>query len=193
MSPQLEQNGYIYAPAFLTSQEVNELVQAFITAEAEGKLSFDTQCPYSPAICDLIPWVNMLVKKAPQVSELCGEDVLPTYTYGRIYGNGDVLARHRDRDACEISLTITLRRDETDWPIWFQKPNGEEVGVDLKIGDAVLYLGCAADHWREAYQGSAQTQVFFHYVCAYGPRAYAYFDKERRYSIKCSSDETQPS
>jgi hypothetical protein len=180
MNLSLEQNNYLYVPNFLTAQEADELAQAFFIAQRDGKLNLDTQCPSSPAIYNLIPCVKVLVKKAPQVGELCGEDVLPTYVYGRIYSKGEVLARHRDRDACEISLTVNLQKDETDWPIWIQKPNGEEVSINLKPGDAMMYLGCTADHWRESYQGNMQTQVFFHYVRANGQRAYAYFDKERR-------------
>jgi len=176
MSPQLEQNNCLHVPNFLTTQETFELAQAFLIAEQEGRLAPDVECPVSPAIYNMLPCVKTLVKKVPKVSQLCGVDVLPTYTYGRIYGNGEVLRRHRDRDACEISLTVNLEKDDTDWPIWVQKPNGEEINTDLNPGDALLYLGCAADHWREAYQGKRHTQVFFHYVVADGPKAYTFFD-----------------
>ena len=109
-----------------------------------------------------------------------GLELLPTYAFWRMYTVNSDLKKHKDRGACEISLTITLQKDEEDWPIWIKKPNGEEVSLNLNPGDAMMYLGCVADHWREAYQGNMQTQVFFHYVRANGPRAYAYFDKERR-------------
>jgi len=167
MNPSLEQNNYLYVPNFLTVQEADELAQAFFVAQRDGRLRADPKCPASPAIYNLMPCVKTLVKKVPQVSKL-------------FYNKGEVLARHRDRDACEISLTVNLQKDETDWPIWIQKPNGEEVSLNLNPGDAMMYLGCIADHWREAYQGNMQTQVFFHYVRSDGPRAYAYFDKERR-------------
>lgn len=179
MRSELEQNNYLYVPNFLTAQEADELAQAFSDANGKGMLALDPQCPSSPAVYDLMPCVKTLVKKVPKVSELCGEDVLPTYVYGRIYTKGEVLHRHRDRDACEISLTVNLKKDEVNWPIWIQKPNGEEISLNLNVGDAMMYLGCVADHWREAYEGNLQTQVFFHYVRADGPRAYAYFDKQR--------------
>lgn len=180
MNKKLEQDNYLYVPNFLTDQEADNLAQAFFVAQREGRLSLDSQCPSSPAIYNFLPCVKTLVKKVPQVSELCGEDVLPTYVYGRIYSNGEVLARHRDRDACEISLTVNLQKDDCDWPIWIEKPDGQEISLNLNPGDAMMYLGCEADHWREAYQGSMQTQIFFHYVLADGLRAYAFFDKEHR-------------
>jgi len=179
MNPLLEQNNYLYVPGFLTPGEADTLAQAFFIAQRDGKLELDSQCPTSPAIYNLLPCVKTLVDKVPEVDRLCGEGVLPTYTYGRIYTHGEVLERHRDRDACEVSLTVTLQKDMVDWPIWVQKPNGKEVSISLNVGDAVMYLGCQTDHWREPYKGNMQTQVFLHYVMVNGSRNYAYFDKLR--------------
>lgn len=184
MKKKLAKNNYLYVPNFLNSEETNELVKAFYTAREEGWAVPDSQCPSSLSSYDLLPCVKMFVKKLPDAIKLCGEDLLPTYTYGRIYQKGEILARHRDRDACEISLTINLKKDKKDWPIWIQKPNGEEVSVNLNPGDAMMYLGCIADHWREPYEGEEQVQVFFHYVMANGPRAYTVFDKSRIYKVE---------
>lgn len=176
MSPELKQNNYIYASNFLSRDETSELIEAFLDAEKNKKLLPDAMCPISPAIYNMLPCVKMLVKKIPDVSKLCGAEVLPTYTYGRVYNKGEVLNRHRDRDACEISLTVNLEKDEIDWPIWIEKPNGEEVSHTLNPGDALLYLGCTADHWRKVYEGKRHMQVFFHYVMAESPRARTFFD-----------------
>lgn len=180
MHPKLKTNNYLYVPNFITAEEADGLAQHFFVAQRDGKLKTDSQCPTSPAAYNLLPCVKLLVKKTPHVAELCGEDVLPTYVYGRVYTHGEVLARHRDRDACEVSLTVNLQNDGVEWPIWIQKPNGEEVSIVLNPGDAMMYLGCNADHWREKYQGNLLTQVFMHYVLADGPRAYAFFDREKR-------------
>jgi len=176
MTPELEQNNYLIVPNFLTSEEVSSLLEDFSIAHQDNKLFPDIVCPTSPAIYNMLPCIKMLVKKVPDVSRLCGADVLPTYTYGRVYSRDEELCRHRDRDACEISVTVNLERDEVDWPIWVQKPNGEEVGHVLNPGEAMIYFGCTADHWREEYKGNRQIQVFFHYVVADGPRAYTFFD-----------------
>jgi hypothetical protein len=181
MNQQLVDNNYLYVSGFLSAQEAHSLAQEFFVAQQDGKFHLDPQCPSSPAIYNLLPCVKLLVKKVPFVSELLGEDVLPTYTYGRIYTSGEVLNRHRDRDACEISFTVNLQKDEIDWPIWIQNPNGEEVSVNLNSGDAMMYLGCDADHWREAFRGRSCVQLFLHYVRANGNRVYTYFDREKRY------------
>jgi len=130
-------------------------------------------------VYDYLPFVRLLVERVPEVSELLGEKVLPTYTYARVYKEGSELLRHRDRPACEISLTLNLSKD-SDWPIYFQRPDSAETCLELQPGDAVMYLGCQADHWREKFSGSEYTQLFMHYVRSNGPKAWAYFDKRQQ-------------
>lgn len=180
MNQQLLDNNYLWIPNFVSTEEANNLAQEFFIAQRDGKCAVDPQCPKSPAIYNFFPFVKVLVKKVPEVSKLVHQDVLPTYTYGRIYQNGEVLDRHRDRDACEISLTVNLQQFGGSWPIWIQKPNKEEVSLNLKPGDAMLYLGCIADHWREEYKGISYVQVFLHYVLANGSCSYTFFDKQRQ-------------
>jgi hypothetical protein len=120
-----------------------------------------------------------LCQKINHVNALIEEPVFPTYTYARIYKNGEILTRHRDRPACEISLTVHIGGD-ADWDIGIQKPSSEEVTLNLNVGDAMLYLGCTADHWRDKpFTGQNYSQVFLHYVQSNGPNAWAYFDKKQ--------------
>lgn len=95
-----------------------------------------------------------------------------------MYKKGATLERHRDREACEISLTLHLRGDN-DWPIYIQKPNGEEVQLDLASGDAMMYRGNIADHWRDRFEGEEYVQVFLHYVRSRGDNNWAFFDRDR--------------
>jgi len=105
--------------------------------------------------------------------------MLPTYSYARLYKNGEVLKRHKDRGACEVSVTLHLGSDGVEWPIYFETPAGDTVSVNLKPGQAVIYLGCIAPHWRDVYEGSDYRQVFLHYVRARGENRHFYFDKIR--------------
>lgn len=136
----------------------------------------DYQMPNSShAVVNFKKFVELLCAKNMEVAGLVGEMVLPTYTYARIYKNGNVLKRHTDRAECEISLSVHLQGDK-DWPIYMEKPNGEAVGVVLKPGDAVLYLGCDTPHWRDAYEGEEYGQVFLHYVLSGGKYWERHFD-----------------
>lgn len=174
----LNENNYLVVRSFISPEEAEALAQEMYKEEPAMRRD-DPQALSSPSIYNFLPLVRVLVKKVPSVSELIGEDVLPTYVYARIYKHGAELFRHRDRDACEISLTVNLQKD-VDWPISIQKPDGTEAVCELQPGDAMVYLGCVADHWRGKFTGQNYAQAFMHYVKANGVRAYAFFDKERR-------------
>jgi hypothetical protein len=179
VNAQLEQNNFLFVPGFIDVELAQSLQQEFYKLEAAGVCSKDIQAPNSPAMYNFKPFLELLCQKTLEVSALIEEPVLPTYTYARIYKNGEVLARHRDRPACEISLTLNIGGDSS-WDIGIQKPSGEEVSLNLNPGDAMLYLGCIADHWRDKpFIGQNYSQVFLHYVRSNGPCAWAYFDKKQ--------------
>lgn len=177
MNAQLEQNNFLFIPNFISQEYAQALQKQFYDLEASGQYSTDHQAPNSPAIYNFKPFLELLCQKINHVSTLIEEPVFPTYTYARIYKNGETLARHRDRPACEISLTVHIGGD-AGWGISIQKPSTEEVILDLNVGDAMLYLGCIADHWRDKpFTGQNYSQIFLHYVRSNGPCAWAYFDK----------------
>lgn len=105
-----------------------------------------------------------------QVETLLEEELIPTYSYARLYGNGNVLEKHTDRPSCEISLSIQLGRSHHySWPIYAGSQR-----FDLAEGDAMLYAGCDVPHYREVCAGPADYysgQLFCHFVRARGPRA----------------------
>lgn len=177
MQLEIIQNNYIFVPGFITQDKAYSLANQF----QEYCKKFNTKDASDPAAhvnseLNWLPFIRLLVKKIPEVSRLVGEDVLPTYTYARWQTKGHQLPRHRDRPSCEISLSVNLKKDK-DWYIWIQKPTGEEVSINLNPGDAVLYLGCQADHWRNNFDGNEHIQLFLHYVRADGPKSWAFFDK----------------
>jgi hypothetical protein len=178
MNQQLVENNYIYIPNFLSSTEAKYLASEFKKFCEQNKRSGDSQVPYSQVAYNYSGFLELLCEKTPEVNKLLGEKVLPTYSYARVYKNGATLDHHTDREACEVSLTMHLDGD-SEWPIYIKKPNGEEVKLNLKSGDAMMYLGTVADHWREQFEGSEYVQVFLHYVQSKGDNAWAYFDKEK--------------
>jgi hypothetical protein len=179
MQLKIIQNNYLHIPGFITDGEAQLLAKEFKEYCKKFNIQGDPQAPNSQAIYNFLPLVKLLVKKVTHVNELLGEDVLPTYTYARVYKNNSVLERHRDRPACEISITLNLAKD-TNWPIFFQLPDGSETSIELNPGDAVLYLGCQSDHWRNKFEGEEHVQLFLHYVRADGPKAWAFFDKQQQ-------------
>ena len=134
-------------------------------------------------------WVmeTLLMYMIPIMKQRTGMELIPTYTYTRLYEKGNILHRHKDRPSCEISTTLHLGGDE--WPIFLDptgannilsgretttvvKPGAPKgVKVDLKVGDMLIYSGCDLEHWREPFQGTVCSQVFLHYNHANGPYA----------------------
>jgi len=104
---------------------------------------------------------------------LTGKDLVPTYTYHRLYTEGTELKRHKDRPSCEISTTVCLGYDnknvdasvypDWDWPMFIKEPDGTEIPVHMKPGDMIIYRGCELEHWREPLWGNNHAQVFLHY------------------------------
>ncbi len=178
MNQKLLDNNYIIIPNFISNYRANKLKDEFVEFSQKNNLEGDCQIPTSSSDYNYISFLELLCEKTPEVSEILEETVLPTYTYARVYKNGSVLKKHSDRDSCEISLTLHLGGDKP-WLIWIKTPEGEDRSVELNPGDAMMYLGTVAEHWRDQYVGEEYVQVFLHYVRSRGDCAYTYFDKER--------------
>lgn len=177
MNQKLLDNNYIIIPNFISNYRANKLKDEFIEFSQKNNLGGDPQIPTSFSDYNYISFLELLCEKTPEVSEILEETVLPTYTYARVYKNGSVLEKHSDRDSCEISLTLHLGGDKP-WLIWIKTPEGEDRSVELNPGDAMMYRGTIAEHWRDEYVGNEYTQVFLHYVRSRGDCAYTYFDTE---------------
>lgn len=168
MNQELETNNYIFIPGFIDMRRSDILAQEFKVYANSKNLPGDHQVENSHSLYNFKPFLKLVCEKIDQVSQISGCEVLPICSYSRVYRNGNILKRHRDRPGCEISLTMNLSKDH-DWPIGVQKPNGEDVMIELNPGDAIMYRGYHADHWRHSYQGQEYVQVFMHYVDAKGP------------------------
>jgi hypothetical protein len=106
---------------------------------------------------------KLLETKRKKMEEECGLSLYPTYSFFRMYTLYSDLKKHTDRPSCEISATVCLGGDKTEWPIYI-----EGNAVSLDPGDAVIYLGCDLQHWREKFLGDWQAQCFLHWVDANG-------------------------
>ena len=144
-----------------------------LLGEYEGA---DGQIPHTYSSYSDLAMETLMLKCHPIMEKTTGLKLNPAYTFARIYKNGDVLHRHKDRFSCEISTTLNLGGDR--WPIYLS-PN-ENVGisdgkhitvaskakgikVDLKPGDMMVYRGMELEHWREKFKGKECIQVFLHY------------------------------
>lgn len=141
----------------------------------------DVQCPLSQSIYGDALFDGLLEDLRPLVEEATGLKLNPTYSYARRYAPGDELKPHLDREACEISVTVTLGFQGNVWPIHISRDETVEndIGaIDLSVGSMAIYRGLEINHWREPYkEGEWQCQVFLHYVDANGPHKDLKFDE----------------
>ena len=128
---------------------------------------------------------TLMMKVLPRMQKETGLELIPTYSYARLYKTGDILKRHKDRPSCEISTTLNL--GGAPWPIFIDgtgsdnvideyknihKPNAPKgTKVLLEVGDMLVYSGCELEHWREPFDGNICGQVFLHYNHVNGPFA----------------------
>jgi hypothetical protein len=123
---------------------------------------------------------TLLLKLHPLIEGKTNLTLYPTYSYFRVYRNGDKLDPHVDREACEISVSLCFNYsyENYDWPIFI----GEEK-VILNPGDLVIYKGHNISHRREplTYKEKCyHVQGFFHYVDANGPYSDFKYDKRNQ-------------
>lgn len=175
---------YVHIKNFIGADDCKMLTFS-LKKEAEKSDIFDSQCKKSKAVKCSPTFDQLLIDVLPYVEDITGKKLLPTYAYARWYVPGEELKPHTDRDACEISATITLGFEGDVWPIFLGKKGEEENSVSMQIGDAVVYYGCELEHWRNEYtQGQWQAQVFLHYVDANGEKTEWMYDKNPKLNIK---------
>ena len=147
----------------------------------------DIQIPNTYSIYADHVMETLMVKMLPVMKKETGLQLIPTYSYARLYKKGDILHRHKDRSSCEVSCTLNLGGDP--WPIFIDgtgansilsgsetttvvKPNAPKgTKVLLEVGDMLVYSGCELEHWREPLEGNTCAQVFLHYNHVNGPFA----------------------
>lgn len=160
------------------------------------------QVPHTTAVYGDTFMETLMETLKDKAEEVTGLELCPSYTYYRIYRPGDSLARHSDREPCEISMTVCLGQSYgvdssiESWPIYvdpeshnspndFKSAQRTGLCVELGVGDALFYRGCELEHWREpliASDGSYLVQLFVHYLDKNGPY-YPEFAYDRRPGI----------
>ena len=131
----------------------------------------DEQCPSSLSLgADrgldaVLEWIR------PEVSRLVGLELAPTYSYTRRYAKGELLPRHVDRAACEISMTMSIQIPKGAGPsvVHLKPPRRRETKVEMREGDGCIYAGTEVEHWRERFRVDGYVQLFLHFISKSGP------------------------
>jgi hypothetical protein len=137
---------------------------------ANDRFCNDSQCPSSlslggdAALDAVLEWIR------PEISRLVGFDLAPTYSYTRQYAKGEILPRHTDRAACEISVTASVQIPKGAGPsvVFLKPPDFKEIKVEMFEGDGCVYAGTEVEHWRERFRIGGYIQLFLHFIAKHG-------------------------
>jgi len=198
-------NKYVHLTNFISKDVCKDLTKELNKCIQEGKTTKDTQCPISEAMYGGNVFDQVLLDTLPHIEKVSGKRLYPTYSYARLYKPGEELLIHSDREACEISATITLGKKGKDWSIFMaDRTDKEEEAepynskainqfkdikvkniseVKMDVGDVVIYYGKDKVHWREKFEGKWQAQLFLHYVDADGPYKEWKYDKRSKLGV----------
>ena len=146
---------------------------------------------------DYIPIAHFHWGVTSAVSEMTGADLLPSFSYFRMYVGGDICRIHSDRPASEVSLSVTLAYgDDKPWPFSVAttpvaRPGmmnlSDEFGDEpfatfiMQPGDAVLYAGSTHRHGRiEPNPNEWSAHLFLQWVTRDGPNQQWAFERSAR-------------
>lgn len=168
---------YVKIVGLLSAGDAAKLYEyALAIADSGAVMRGDDMLADTPAAYGDPVMNALLLGLLPDVERLSGLSLFPTYSYFRVYKRADRLERHRDRHACEISLSLALGTTESSpWPLSVEGPHGT-YNAALSPGDALLYHGIECTHWRDPFAGERAAQLFLHYVNRRGPYAGERFD-----------------
>jgi hypothetical protein len=187
---EFNRNGYALLKSVIEPQVASELYAYGSELAASGQLKTDALVPGAPAAYGNPRMDGLLEQMLPKVEEAAGRRLYATYSYFRFYRTGDKLPRHRDRFACEISVSLCLGyRAEKPWPLFIKGPSGV-FAAELEPGDGIIYKGVECPHWREPFTGESNGQLFLHYVDQDGP--FAKLKLDRRVDLGQAVSQTAP-
>jgi hypothetical protein len=180
---QFSEQKYVVLPCVLEAPRVQSMYRHTLHLLRACKWTRDRLVPTAPSLYAEPLTEKLLLDLLPRIEEFAGLLLHPTYSYLRVYSRGDILKRHLDRPACEVSVTLNLGCEaDAPWPLWLEVPAGVR-SVPLEPGSALLYRGTECPHWREPFSGELAAQAMLHYVDKNGPHAEWKYDKRESLGI----------
>lgn len=180
-----EKHGCVLVKNFIDEQTIAIVSQYFENKIKRGEWVENNSEPTSRLSYYADPLIEVLLKQSKEaVEDAVGKELLPTYSYSRIYQPGEKLYPHVDRPACEVSVTVNVATKGEFSPIYTQYGQNDPEKHVLNPGDAVIYMGCDVMHWRQPLsEGQLNVQFMLHYVDKNGPNAGQEKDKRPAYGF----------
>ena len=194
LNPTLIENGYLKIPKFFTRpfcsylnmKTFQKLENPQVNGYAPGRGGGEHHRTWNTYGHDI--WETVMHMShfglSHHISDPGGKkelpQIIPTYSYHRMYMKGAAMAHHSDRPSCQVSLTINIGQTHS-WPIYVTSLKTKKyVEVVQEPGDALVYLGCNVGHYRPKYKGDWYSQLFIHYVLNNQMNEPHFFDNHNR-------------
>lgn len=176
-----EKNKYCLVEGAISKEAAEIITQYTLFDEKKNPtpVGFDMQVPNSHSKYGDTLMESLLQHLLPTMEKNTGLSLFPSYSYYRVYRFGNSLAKHKDRESCEISATLCLGYKYSNnfkgWPILI-----EDAAYIMEPGDMIIYKGTELYHSRPKFydaEDSFHSQVFLHYVDKNGQYSDFKFDK----------------
>lgn len=188
MNEKLKNDGYVIIKNFLPKEFCNFIQIYFKIRQDTLEYDFDSQCNESKSFYSDPLIETILLTSCKKLSEVTEIDLIPQYSYCRIYSKGDELKIHTDRPECQFSATLCLGRPEKEpnSAIYMSQEKNENSGreVFLEVGDLCFYRGTEMFHWRKPFEQSWFLQCFLHYTDKNGIYGNLLYDGRRNLGLK---------
>lgn len=174
-----EKHGCVQVSEFINQDTIRTISQYFENKIVRGEWTESNE-PTSRLSYYADPLIEVLLLDCKEAVEaICGKELIPTYSYARVYQPGEQLEPHLDRPSCEVSVTVNVANNGEISPIYMKYADNPESKHILNPGDAVIYKGCDAVHWRYPMKpNQLNVQFMMHYVDKNGP--YTAYEKDTR-------------
>jgi hypothetical protein len=156
-----KENGYLHVKGLIDADNLYSYIEDLAK---NGKGKADEQVKGSYTFYKEERCEQLLENMIPKMEDLTGHKLFKTYSFARIYKNGQILRAHRDREACEITVTICVGYTGEPWPIWLLDNEERARSFILTPGDGLIFRGGEHTHWRELNNYGATTNILLHYV-----------------------------
>ena len=172
--------GYTYLTNIISKEVCEDFAKEMLFLKDSNKLTSEEKAWLAAADADsnvykpsfglgsITKFDNYLKFISEPLGNKIGITWKPQHTYCRIYYNGGMLGKHKDRPGLDYTLSITLFSTlNKPWPLYAIDKKGNEIIADTKVGDGLLILGTNMEHWREPLvceSNECIIQLFMHWA-----------------------------
>lgn len=146
--------GYAYLQNLLTPDECQKITDIMLEKKADNTLLDEKTLTtaYKNSYGGNHPFfMEKLQELTPRMeTELRQIKMVPNNAYCRIYYDGSILNPHTDRLGLDYTLSISVFTNlNRIWPLYCTDLNGNNVALDIHVGDGGMIYGRTMEHWRD--------------------------------------------